>query len=785
MPSPAGTSITVQDTNIGVIHGSAFSHNTTTSNTIIHIHSSGKPSPKLLKGARGYIPAGIAFFHGRDAEVDYIVSVLTQDPDDESSKRARICLLGAGGNGKTSALLVVMRHPKIRAFFELDNLIWVPCVLATSVSLLIDILGASLGISSSANSLHEAILANLRSSGPVVLLLDNFETPWNISGVRQDVAQILRDIEEIPNVAVLMTIRATVAPCEGIPWLERKIGALDPEASRRVYTEIHPESASDLRLPELLDLLGHMPLAITLMARQGKSTSCTTDELISSYILTGVAMLGPSTGSDPQNSVVISIRMSVESNPVKEEPEALRLLEIISSLPAGTSFATLKQRWARYLSNLPGALRALLESSLLERRGTTFFVLPAIRSYVLDPSRFSQDVNTSMIQTACDFLNENNAFMDNPSFKEHSAVRSAEEINLQSILRATTKPDPRVIHAILILIEHQRWKTRPHVELIQHAVLLAKGGEPCHLGEVLDMYALVFLSLNRYTESLEQSKLARQAFLDASEFRLAARKLLHIATVSSLIHVGAEADFLPLIDQARLEYESIHTPGSVKLRRRDRLVRLFQRRETSTPRDGATDLDIAECLLQSGTVSLRHDPQLALKDLIRARDLFPKPSASALSCALSLGVVTYILGDYDQAEKWTMTAQQESQELGVSIAGPLHYLGRLYITQGKYSQAVQSLKDSLDNYMTEGNLLLAAHTLLELGRAWMKIGDKEEARSAFLDASKQYLLSPSERDGEILCRFYLARLDDPSEMLTLDERKALENTWHHEDIPPP
>ncbi|KAJ7593369.1 P-loop containing nucleoside triphosphate hydrolase protein [Mycena floridula] len=262
--------ITLSANTFGDIYGPAFSNNTSTT---IHIHASNSglastsrsllnPSNSSPRYTRGYIPANVTLFLGRDPEVDELVLLLTRAIG--NGKRAHICILGLGGMGKTELAVKVMNHPEIQRCYRLRNLLFIACVQALSASLLLDILFSALDINRETNNTLNAILHELRSSGPLILLLDNFETPLYADGAREQVEQILRDIDQIPHVTLFITMR------------EKKIEPLDPEASQRLFTGIYPEAQCDPELAELLKALAHMPLAVTLMAKLGKTTECIT-----------------------------------------------------------------------------------------------------------------------------------------------------------------------------------------------------------------------------------------------------------------------------------------------------------------------------------------------------------------------------------------------------------------------------------------------------------------------------------------------------------------------------
>ncbi|KAJ7596157.1 hypothetical protein C8J56DRAFT_819648, partial [Mycena floridula] len=389
----------------------------------------------LTHHGHGYMPASTILF-GRDPDVDSIVNQLIWQPETPESKRARFAILGTGGMGKTAVAVKVVRDARLLECYPQHYQAWFPCVQATSFPLLLDTVHSALDLPSDTKNMLNAILNELQCCDrPMILLFDNFETPWNAPGARAEVAQFLRDIDAIPHVAIFVTMRATIPPCEEISWKEMRIAPLDPEASFQLYTGIDTKAQDDKKLSELLEILGHMPLAVKLMARQGRSTGCTVEQLMESYQKTGTAMLGPSQDSDAQNSVSISIFLSLDSLPIQRDPNAYELLCRISMLPAGTTFKALQSLWAPNIQNLQSPLQALLDTSLLEHSARTYFVLPVIRSYVLDSQHLPTSVQNSMVEAACRFLQTHNATEPGkPLYKNDMAARSLEEINLQSIL---------------------------------------------------------------------------------------------------------------------------------------------------------------------------------------------------------------------------------------------------------------------------------------------------------------------------------------------------------------
>ncbi|KAJ7595841.1 hypothetical protein C8J56DRAFT_1022350 [Mycena floridula] len=755
----------LSNASIGNIGGDFLSHNINTFN----IWPAG---PSSSPCARGYIPANITLFLGRDPEVEELILLLTQDPGD--SKRARICILGPGGMGNTELAKRVINHNKIQRCYTSRNLLFVACVQAISAALFLDILYAALDITRDTHNTLNDILDELHSSGPLILLLDNFETPLYADGARAEVEQILRDIEQIPHVALFVTMRGSSAPCEGFPWTEKRIEPLDPEASLCLFTEICPKAHDDSEVAELLESLGHMPLAVTLMAKLGKETEWKSRELLDSFRTAGPTMLGPNNGSDSRHSINVSIRLSLDSPLMQRTPDAFTLLIIISMLPSGTTPRHLQKYWAPSLSNLPAALQALFDTSLLECRSAAYFVLPVIRSYILEPSRIPKDITQLMVQGACRFLKKHNGDVGHPFYKDHMQARSALETNLQTILLSTTDPDSDVIEALVTLASHQYW-TRPRLEVVEHAVKLAGGILDHRLkGRVAACYADILNSLDRYRDALKQSKLARKSFIRASETEMAALVLLEIADVSASLN--PDFDEIPLIRKAQIELSYHNKPIVLNLIRQCRLLYPF------FPSRSVINEDVGQCLSRLGIAHSRwHNDSKAIKALTRARAIFSEGSFQAARCAEYLAAAYHHRGKYDDAEKWALVACKEWKRMGHSSESSYWILGRIYISKLEFSYAVKALTEGLENAKIRGDVGWTAGILLELGRTHMKMREIQSARNVLVEVISHFQVLEG-KEEEIMCaRFYLDKLDNPSRNPSRREKRALRRTRHEED----
>ena len=146
------------------------------------------------------MPLKPGVFHGRDDIIEEITQLLMKE------ETSRVCILGPGGMGKTSVSLGVVEQLLLKAQFLPENCVWVPCVEATSATLLLEILYIQLQIPGSKQVTIEKIISLLNTSTqPHLILLDNFETPYNVlGGTQKQVEDILRRLATLSHVAILL-----------------------------------------------------------------------------------------------------------------------------------------------------------------------------------------------------------------------------------------------------------------------------------------------------------------------------------------------------------------------------------------------------------------------------------------------------------------------------------------------------------------------------------------------------------------------------------------------------
>ncbi|KAJ7837740.1 hypothetical protein B0H13DRAFT_2421035 [Mycena leptocephala] len=264
--------------------------------------SIGTSSLNTSSGSLYLLPASPKIFRGRDSELKDLIDSLLSDP-------ARVAILGPGGMGKTTLAMAALHHPEIMEKYNLRH--FISCESANTCGDLVTNIGLYLGLEPSFR-LSNAIVHHFGQCGPCLVVLDNFETPWEPFEPRAQVEEFLSLLADIPSLALL---------------------PLSLSASRRRFVDVadEPGSSEESVLDDLLHLSGSLPLAVSLMANialfEGYSTT------LARWQAENTALL--SDGHDKRANLEKSISLSLSSPRISSSPHAKNLISLLSLLPDG------------------------------------------------------------------------------------------------------------------------------------------------------------------------------------------------------------------------------------------------------------------------------------------------------------------------------------------------------------------------------------------------------------------------------------------------------------------
>ena len=691
---------------------------------------------------RQEMPLKPEIFHGRDDFVKDIARSLLQQ------ETSRICILGPGGMGKTSVSLAVVELLLIKKRFPGENCVWVPCIEATSATLFLEILYTQLQVPGDGDKqiTLEKIISELDGSkAPYLILLDNFETPWNApGGTQKQVSDILRKLAMLSHVAILVTMRGTYPPCDTIGWQSRTIQPTDEAACRHIFHDINPSSKNDPNVDHLLAALGHMPFAVTLMANLGKRGKSTANELLEMWCTSGPDML--SVTNSPEKSMNRSISLSVDSEFVKQDPNALPLLTILSLLPAGTTKQNLRW-WAKSVKMIPSAIATLSDAGLLvenKRENSSFpvlFVLPVVQSFMQQQDRIGEEIRTQIHFSCCQYVLAHACRFDDSTFPKNSKALAAEDTNIQSILFGSPPSQHIVpfdiIMEALIAFNWHRCDTKPYLELANHVVTAAKAsGIKRYIASAVWCLGWTYAQLGDRSTSYSHLQTAYWLFNTLPRGEVESQRLGGLCGID-------------LVDTARF----LLPPES--------LVSLVQDVETKCAAL-SNNVIRARSLVLLGIV-LRHvQPQEALCYLAQARTVL-KAAGSTYNLANAYQITSWV--HYDQGRiPEALDAIEEAWEYAqltdnVSIQADISLdLSKTLFSADRDAQGWEYLELSLMKASYIGNRLVVAQALEYMGYGYLRRGDYHNAYGAYEAAAEKYMGTIHTNISGERCKDNMARI---------------------------
>ena len=686
------------------------------------------------------MPLKPAVFHGRDVIIDEITQLLTKE------ETSRVCILGPGGMGKTSVALGVVDQPLIKARFLPENVVWVPCIEATSATLLLEILSTQLQVPGNMGQITiEKIISLLATSTqPRLILLDNFETPYNaLDGAQKQVEDDLRRLAMLSHIAILVTMRGRYPPCdEAIRWQSKEIQPTDEAACFRIYRSIYPGSENDPDVGRLLGVLGHMPFAITLMARLAKEGLSTAKELILAWSENGPDIL-PKHHEQNMNR---SISLSVDSSLMKQNPQALLLLNILSCLPAGTTKAALCW-WVPTLhsSMVPSAIATLSKTGLLvenQRQNSdspVLFVLPVVQSFMQQHGRIGKEIRQN-IQLSC------SQYILDHYYGENNPVFAAEDVNIQAILcgspttQHTNMLSDKIIEA-LVAFSWYRSNAKPNLEIAKHAVSMAEAlGNKTYIASSLWCMGNTYLGLGDYYAAYDHLQEAYQLFNALLPGSLDLQKRCCRCGIG-------------MVNGARLTFDDS-----------DKVVSLARdiEKQAATVSD---DQIHAKSLVMLGKVL--YEPghrQEALRHLEHALALMMK--IGILRGSLGCDVYYWIALVHHKENRLSeaLDAAKEAWKLSepdnlVNQAQTSYLLCMILFSANSDTEAWKYMEISLTKNLELGNQRYIANTLEYMGYGYLRRDDYLNAYGAYKAAAERYL-GTVEEQYSTKCRDNMAKIKD-------------------------
>jgi tetratricopeptide (TPR) repeat protein len=693
---------------------------------------------------RQEIPLKPEVFYGRDDFVEDIVRLLLQE------ETSRVCILGPGGMGKTSVSLAVVESPLIEKRFPGGNLTWVPCIEATSATLLLEILYIQLQVPGNKQVTLEKIISELDTSKkPRLILLDNFETPWNApGGTQKQVGDILRKLAMLSHVAILITMRGRYPPCDkAIKWQLKDIKATDEAACLRIYHELNPGSENDPDVARLLAALGYMPFAVTLMAKLGVEGRSTAKDLLEDWLESG-----PDIFSDPEQSMNRSICLSVESDLVKRNPNAITLLAILSLLPAGTTKENLHW-WAPALktSMIPSAMATLSQAGLLVENkrensaSPVLFVVPVVQSFMQQQDRIAEGIRKQIHSSCCEFVQAHACRVDDLTFPKKSKALAAEDTNIQSILFSSptsphTVPSDRAMEAYIAFGWH-RCDTKPNLEIANIVVTATKdSGIEKYLASALWCLGKTYYELGDIQSSFDHLQEAYQLFNTLPPGEVELQRLSGQCGID-------------LVNAARMALPD---------NRKGEVVSLARDVETKCAALSDDAIHGRSLVLFGAVLQQAGQQQEALRYLDQARTML-KAAGNFPNLAAACQIISWVhyhegrfpeaLVAIEEAWKYAELTDSSSTQASVSLV-----FGMVLFSANEDAKAWKQIEIALMKASYIGHRINIARALQYMGYGYLRRGDYQNAYGAYEAAAERSLGTVDARVVE-LCKDNMARIE--------------------------
>ena len=465
------------------------------------------------------------------------------------------------------------------------------------------------------------------------------------------------------------------------------------------------------------------------MAKLGVEGQSTAKDLLDAWSESGPDILS----SDPEQGMNRSIRLSVESDLVKRNPNSILLLAILSLLPAGT-IKEILHWWAPALkmSMIPSAIATLSQAALLVENkrensiSSVLFVVPVVQSFMQQQDRIAEEIRKQIHSSCCEYVLAHACRFDDPTFPEKSKALAAEATNIQSILFDSplsqyTVPYNRTMEALIVFSWH-RCDTKTNLEIANHAVMATKAsGVVRYIASAVWCLGRTYHQLGDYIPSYNHLQEAYGLFNTLPPGEVESQRLGGLCGID-------------LVDAAQMAFEPEHNDAVVSL------AREVERKCTAL----SDDLVHGRSLVLLGVV-LRQGQQWqeALCHLDCATTML-KALGNTPNLAYAFQAIYWV--HYDEGRlPMALNAIEEAWKLAEVAGNPFLQatvsldFGQALFNANRDTKAWKHIEIALMKASYTGDRLQVARALEYMGYWYLCRGDYQNAYGAYEAAADKYL----------------------------------------------